>query len=172
MPTNIRLVNVLFIAVIGAFLAVSSFKQSSVNAIATGVVAAQPQIETALAVYEGNDTVALASSLSVSVSGCESSGTGDVGCLAAVHGGSGQLNYWWEWEGPGHLFQTNSDYVSIIDCLDGEGSLTVQVLDRGTNQERRSSPYRVMCDCSPGNDACDIDIFGEVPCWPELGFCG
>lgn len=171
MSTSIRYINVLLIAVMGAFLTVGSFAQSSGSATTTGVVTAPLQGEAALGDPERNGAIALASGLSVSVSGCESSGQGDVGCLATVFGGSGQYNYWWTWNGPGQLYQTNSDYVSITDCLDGEGSMTVQVLDRDTNQVRQSAPYTVMCDCSPGNDACDIDIFGEDPCWPELGFC-
>lgn len=169
MSTKIRHIPVLLIAVMGAFLAVGSFAQSSMTALATGAITAQQQIEMAQGVSQVN---AFGLGLSASIPGCESSGTGQVGCMGLVSGGSGQYNYWWLWDGPGHLYQDNTDYVSIFDCLDGEGDLTLKVFDRETWELGESSPLTVMCDCSPGNDACEIDIFGEEPCWPELGFCG
>ena len=108
---------------------------------------------------------------SVSVSGCITSGTGNAQCQASAFGGSGQYNYWWTWDGPGNLYQTNSANVDINGCLDGEGDLRVQVRDRVTGQlSQQSAPYTLTCDCSPGNPACDPPS-GDDPCWPGLGFC-
>lgn len=94
----------------------------------------------------------------VSVAGCLSSGTGDFLCQATVGSGSGSYNYWWTYEGPGQLFQTNSPNVSITGCQGGEGSLTVQVLDRDTGDTCRSRPYRLVCDCSfQSPELCDVE---------------
>lgn len=100
--------------------------------------------------------------MSASVSGCASSGTGTFECAASVFGGTGSYNYWWTYSGPGHLYQTNSAIVTITDCLDGEGSLSVQVRDVETDQIARSDPFKIFCDCSPVNrEACAVDIYPE-----------
>lgn len=111
--------------------------------------------------------VAYAMGLSVSVSGCENSGDGTFGCVAQVSGGSGSYNYWWMYDGPGNLYQTNSSYVTITDCIDGTGTLELQAFDRETGQTGMASAYSFQCDCSPENDsACSIDIFTKPGCKP------
>lgn len=86
--------------------------------------------------------------LSVSISGCETSGTGEFNCLASAFGGSGSYNYWWMHSGTGQLYQTNSPIANITGCIGGSFTLTVQILDRATGQTARSSAY--WCSCGEG----------------------
>ena len=106
----------------------------------------------------------------VSVSGCFTSGLGDALCLGSVLFGPPNLNYWWFWNGPGNLYQDNTLQVRINDCLDAEGDLILQARDPATNEIRYSTPYRLTCDCSPGNPACAPPPGGDLPCEP-VGFC-
>ncbi|MCH9651564.1 MAG: hypothetical protein K0U98_25280 [Deltaproteobacteria bacterium] len=83
---------------------------------------------------ETSKTLLPTPSLSVDITGCEASGTGDFYCSASASGGSGSYNYWWIHNGSGQLYQTNSPNANISGCASGAFSLSVQILDRTTGQ--------------------------------------
>lgn len=95
--------------------------------------------------------------LQISIDGCDYyPGMGFAECYATGSGGSGAYNYWWMYEGNGHLYQSNSASATISGCW-GTGTLTVQILDLGAPSETcRTYDYEVNCgNCWP---FCDQEV--------------
>ena len=83
--------------------------------------------------------------LSVDVTGCIASGTGDFICKATPDNTT-LYNYSWQHRGSGQLYQTNSAIANITECVGGGFTLRVQVMDRVTRQKAISSAFWCACD--------------------------
>ena len=82
--------------------------------------------------------------LSVDVTGCIASGTGDFICKATPDNTT-LYNYSWQHRGSGQLYQTNSPVVTVTNCVGGSFTLKVQIRDRNTGQIAQSAPHLVTC---------------------------
>ena len=63
--------------------------------------------------------------LSVSITGCIASISGNFLCRATASGGSESYNYAWNHVGSGQMYQTNSEDVRISGCFSGSFTLTI-----------------------------------------------